>query len=122
MATNTIVSPGADGVIVLEGRFIRTRRPLAFEAPKAAAYMTDMPADTWHSALEDFLEYGAAAVANVRTNVNMQLLESRMADMLGRLDGELKEKLDDRLEKDRDAAKETLMRLLEEHRNSIHKL
>jgi hypothetical protein len=122
MATNTIVSPGADGAIVLEGRFIRTRRPLAFEAPKAAALLSDAPAEAWLATLEEFLEYGAIAVAAVRTNANMQLLESRMADMLGRLDAELKEKLNDRLEKDRDAAKETLMRLLEDHRTSIHKL
>src|SRR5712691_1345240 len=108
MATNTIVSPGADGAIVLEGRFIRTRRPLAFEAPKAAALLSDMPADVWLTTLEEFLEYGATAVATVRTSANMQLLESRMASMLGRLDAELKEKLNDRLEKDRDAAKETL--------------
>jgi predicted metalloendopeptidase len=121
MQENIVNSPDLTAVAV-EGYVVRIHRPVALEAPRAADLLRSLPPDKWLGTVEDMVEYGATALLSVKTSATVQLLERQMADLVDQLRSAMVENLGQTLQTDRELAKETLMRLLNEHSGSMTKL
>jgi len=121
MQENIVNTPDLTAVAV-EGYVVRIHRPVALEAPRAADLLRSLPPDRWLGTVEDMVEYGATALLSVKTSATVQLLERQMADLVDQLRNAMVENLGQTLLTDRELAKETLMRLLNEHSGSMTKL
>lgn len=89
-------------------------------APKTAATLKAFPEAEWPAVVERLLEYGSDVQSTMQASAQQKLLEAKMADALDKLDSEVGEKLGSRLKQDRDSAKETLQRLLDDnHHRSV---
>jgi hypothetical protein len=121
MQENIVNSPDLTAIAV-EGYVVRIHRPVALEAPRAADLLRSLPPNEWLGTVEDMVEYGATALLSVKTSATVQLLEQQMADLVEQLRTAMVENLGKTMQTDRELAKETLMRLLNEHSGSMNKL
>src|SRR5262249_23686689 len=116
---NRILETPDFSAVAVENHVIKIYQPVAFEAPQAAELLRSLPADKWLPTLEDTLEYGAAALMSVKVSASVQLLEKQMESLTDELRSSMSNNLGKTLQTDREQAKETLMRLLNEHAMSI---
>ena len=110
------------GVIAAVNRVVRIAGDFHFEAPKAAAFLQNVPESARGNAVEELLDHGAAVFATVQSSASIALLDSRIAELFDKLDRELLENLGTRLHDDRDLAKVAMIRLLGDHREAITQL
>jgi hypothetical protein len=82
------------GSVVVDGGTIRIMGPVALEAPKAAAFLGDIPDDHRAMIVEELLEHGAAAAVVVQTSTHVIMLEAKVAELTTKfrtdIDGQLK--------------------------------
>jgi hypothetical protein len=94
VAIHRFIDPaGNTGTLVLDGPTITILGPVAFEAPKAASLLSSLPAELRMSAVEDFLEHGAATAAAVQTSAHVVLLETKIEELTTKLTDSLAEQL-----------------------------
>jgi len=123
MAIREVVTrPAANSGIVINGQHIAFTRADPFNAPRASAFLGPLPDESLHGAVEELFEAGAAALKLAQNSASTVILETKMAELVATLDKEMSENLGKRLETDREQAKETLLRLLQEQSSRINQL
>src|SRR5262249_8557535 len=114
-----IVDDGADSdVVVLTGSAVRLMRPVVLEAPKAAGFLSNIPADQRLTTIEQLLEYGSAGAAAVETSTHIVMLESKVAELATRLSQDLSVQL----KTAEDDAATVTQKLLDNHKHDLQKL
>src|SRR5438034_5324666 len=94
MAVHKYINPDAPpGSVIVDGATIRIMGPVALEAPKAAAFLGDIPEDHRAMAVEELLEHGAAAAAAVHTSAHVLMLEAKLAELTTKFRADLDEQL-----------------------------
>ncbi len=119
MALQKFINNGGQaGAVVIDGATIRIVRPVALEAPKAAALLGDVPDDHQTIVIEELLEHGAAAAAAVQTSAHVVMLEGKLAE----LTTSLHHNLDVQLKTAGASSAEVTEKLLETHKAELTKL
>ena len=106
------------GSVVVDGATIRIMGPVALEAPKAAAFLGDIPDDHRAMVVEELLEHGAAAAQAVQASAHVVILEAKLAELTTkfRID------LDEQLKTAGANAADVTEKLLAEHKLEVAKL
>jgi hypothetical protein len=77
-------------IVLIDGAIIQFKIGAAFEAPKAAAVLAEMPADQRTSTVEDLLEYGATVAATAKTSAHIVMMEGKVEELVARVGDHLK--------------------------------
>jgi hypothetical protein len=119
MAIHKFVNPSdGTGEILLDGATLTIVGPVALEAPKAVSLLSALPRELRLSAVEDFLEHGAATAAAVQSSAHVVLLEHKIHE----LTTQLTEALGDQLKTAGADSAEVTAKLLTEHRETLTRL
>jgi len=119
MAIHRFVNPsdGTAGLIV-DGAVITIIGPVSLEAPKAATLLSGLPPELRISAVEDFLEHGAATAAAVQSSAHIVLLETKIEELTTNLTDALAKLL----KASGDDSAEVTEKLLATHKEALTKL
>jgi len=111
-------SNAAAGSVIVDGATIRIMGPVALEAPKAAAFLGDIPDSHRAMVVEELLEHGAAAAAAVQTSAHVVMLEAKLAELTTKF----RTDLDEQLKTAGAHAADVTERLLAAHKAEVAKL
>lgn len=78
-------------IVMIDRGIVRFNLGAAFEAPKAAALLAEMPADQRPSTIEDLLEYGATVAATAKTSAHVVMMEGKVEELVARVGDHLKD-------------------------------
>jgi hypothetical protein len=91
---------------------------VVLEAPKAAAFLSNIPADHRLTTIEQLLEYGSAGAAALETSTHIVMLESKVAELASRFSQDLSVQL----KTAEDDAATVTQKLLENHKHELQEL
>src|SRR5216684_2330949 len=90
MAIEKFVSQTPE-IVVIDGAIVRFKAGAAFEAPRAAAVLTETPQAQRADVVEELLEFGASVAATAKTSAHVVMMDGKVEELAFKLGDQLKD-------------------------------